>query len=211
VTEGRGIYKRADLQRRRMPPRKTQPRVLIVCEGSETEPNYFRALIKHKGLSAVRVVGSDECGTTPCSIVDFAREEQKKATKDSRYAQIWCVFDRDEHPYIESARDRAYALHIDLAFSNPCFEVWFLLHFERSSKHRERDEVKKHLASRKFIPAYNKSMEVYHSLLESQDKACQHARWLREYHTKAGSSEFQNPSTTVDTLVDYLNSLAPKP
>ena len=43
--------------------------------------------------------------------------------------QIWCVFDADQHPNIPEALALAAEHNIHVTLSNPCLEVWFLLHF----------------------------------------------------------------------------------
>jgi hypothetical protein len=43
---------------------------------------------------------------------------------------VWCVFDCDEHARLKPAIDQATALELSLAVSNPCFDLWFLLHFQ---------------------------------------------------------------------------------
>jgi hypothetical protein len=40
------------------------------------------------------------------------------------------MFDRDEHPNFARAIDLADRHGIKLAMSNPCLELWFILHFE---------------------------------------------------------------------------------
>jgi hypothetical protein len=49
--------------------------------------------------------------------------------------EVWCVFDVDEHPKLAEARDQANANGIQLAVSNPCFELWLLLHFQEHRAH----------------------------------------------------------------------------
>jgi len=41
------------------------------------------------------------------------------------------VFDVGEHPKLPEALDLARRHEIAVAISNPCIELWFLLHFER--------------------------------------------------------------------------------
>ncbi|MEY8379328.1 RloB family protein [Lachnospiraceae bacterium 56-18] len=44
---------------------------------------------------------------------------------------IWCVFDRDENSdgSLQKAKQTAMREGYRLAYSNPSFELWFLLHF----------------------------------------------------------------------------------
>ncbi|WP_084734299.1 RloB family protein [Rhodococcus sp. RD6.2] len=47
--------------------------------------------------------------------------------------EVWIVVDRDDHAYLEDALRTALREGIRVAFSNPCFEVWPILHL---SDHR---------------------------------------------------------------------------
>ena len=64
---------------RGLPPK---PLVLIVCEGKETEPNYFNGIRKRKRIprDRIKVVGCDECGgTDPKTIVECAKKVRKQS------------------------------------------------------------------------------------------------------------------------------------
>jgi hypothetical protein len=185
-------------------------RVLIVCEGSKTEPKYFEALCRDKGLSAVRVRPC-ALGTNPKRIVEDAVAEMKRG--DDPLDQVWCVFDRDQHDLIAEALNQAEhqaVVETHVAFSNPCFELWYLLHFECSTAYIEREAARRELRRQDRLGAYEKSMDVYDLLKGKQGDAVVHAQRLRTHHEKAGTGrpQDQNPYTDVDVLVTYLNGLA---
>lgn len=83
----------------------------------------------------VRVVHPD--ATDPLSIVNAAinyvsLESRDQWTKDDT---AWAVFDGDEHrdsnPHNwNDAVQRAKSHGINLAISNPCFELWYLLYYQ---------------------------------------------------------------------------------
>ena len=203
----RGQQRWNDLRRAdpSIPPRA---RILIVCEGAKTEPIYFDALCRHKRLTRaeVEIVG-EECGSHPRSVVDHAVcVMNEKHSDDDPYDTVWCVFDRDDHERIHEALTRARDCNINVAFSNPCFEIWFLLHFEYSTAERTRRAVASQL--KEHIPKYNKSMDVYDLLREHQDEAIRNADTLRKHHLNGGGKGTENPSTTVYRLVTRLNNLA---
>jgi len=182
-------------------------RFLIVCEGGKTEPIYFRALCKDQRLTAaeVRVCG-EECGSHPGSVVASAKQERDEAREP--FDHVWCVFDRDEHEGVESVREDARQSRLHVAFSNPCFEIWFRLHFEFSTAPIERDDVISDLGKPRFLGAYEKSADVYPDLLESQPTAIANARKLRKYHNDVNEGRPENPYTDVDVLVTELSDLA---
>ena len=116
--------------------REPKPRILIVCEGTETEPQYLKAFYRQTRNRAVDVEIVGE-GATPKTLVERALLRKKIAEKEAKrrgeeylkYRDVWCVFDIDQHPYVDDARQQARDNGINLAISNPCFELWLLLHF----------------------------------------------------------------------------------
>jgi hypothetical protein len=116
----------------------TEPkkRILVVCEG-QTEVayiNWYKSRCKNN-LVDVKF-HKDDGKTTPRELVNIAKENKiislKKANSSENrflnYDEIWCVFDRDEHPYFEQSIHTAKANKIQLAISIPCFELWVYLH-----------------------------------------------------------------------------------
>lgn len=102
--------------------------------------------------------------------------------------------------------DRAQARGIRVALSNPCFELWYLLHHDGVTAYVERDGVVSML--KRHIPDYDKGCPVYERLLSQQEAAMARAQEGRWHHAQAGRAETENPSTSVDILVAVLNDLA---
>ena len=196
--------------RRGRPFRDTHVRVLIVCEGSKTERNYFSDLASHYRLSdgTVTVVG---LGETPERVVEDAKSRRyhESRTGDS-YDKVFCVFDCDEHTGFGRASTMARNSGFELARSWPCFEFWFLLHFRytrvpfaRSGPNSPADACLREL--KECWPEYAKNLErLFQALRNSLESAKRHAeRAARD----AAQTEEPNPSTEVHELVTYLQSL----
>ena len=99
---------------------------------------------------------------------------------------------------------------IQIAFSNPSFEVWFLLHFSNQSTFVENcDAAIKLLKKKGRLEQYEKNKDVYEQLKPFQEVAIVRAKKrvpvLKTEHTEIISRE-SNPVTTVAELVQYLNS-----
>jgi hypothetical protein len=117
-------------------PRQRKRRYLLYCEGAETEPSYFRGLMRVLRTTLIDVEIGDE-QKDPKGLVelakahrDRARRAAKRAGDDSlKYDEVWCVFDVDQHARLADAIQQAAACSIELAISNPCFELWLLIHF----------------------------------------------------------------------------------
>lgn len=112
--------------------REKRVRVLIVCEGEKTEPNYFYSIEKNlpKGLVELKISG---LGDNTINVVESAIELRNSVAKtDDQYDFVWAVFDRDSFPAerFNEAVFLANRQKIKCAYSNEAFELWYLLHFE---------------------------------------------------------------------------------
>jgi hypothetical protein len=137
-------------------------RLLIVCEGDVTEVTYFDGARRDRRLpkTLVRIFGA---GADPKSVVELAvrlKNENMQAhhnDPDQLFDAVWCVFDRDSHTTIPAAKRLAAANQIDVAFSNPNFELFLLLHYEDCNKDLQRRVVARML--RKWLPGYKKAFD----------------------------------------------------
>jgi hypothetical protein len=131
--------------RRKAPRRAPRKRLLVLCEGAVTEPKYFQAFRHEYRSQLVDVEVVPESGV-PKTLVETAVERKKLADREARryrdpylkYDEVWCVFDVDEHPNLAEAKQQALANELHLAVSNPCFELWILLHFQDQRAHQGR-------------------------------------------------------------------------
>jgi hypothetical protein len=117
-----------------------------------------------------------------------------------RYDSVWCVFDIDDHPYVPESKQQAHAHSISVAVSNPCFELWFLLHFQDQSAHIDRQRVQ-HLC-RGHMPGYQKAPPC-DMLRPHQAEAAQRAIQLENWQ-ETRDNVGGNPSTGVYRLVQQI-------
>ncbi len=178
----------------------TRDRVLIVCEGKKTEPNYFRGF----RLTNVTVDGK---GYNTDSLVREAIKIQKNAIKSKEeFDRVWCVFDRDSFgpENFNAAISLARSNNIQIAYSNEAFEIWYMLHFNYYDTGFSRDQYKE-LLTRLLNHEYRKnSPSMYEELLERQNTAIKNAERLLSTYQRS-NPERDNPSTTVHLLVMELN------
>lgn len=108
---------------RQRPTRLQRERILIVCEGINTEPSYFEKF--RLSSATIKTVGGLE------NTISLVRSAQKLTQKDN-YDQVWCVFDKDDFPDkdFNEAVMLAERLGFGVAYSNQAFEYWLILHFE---------------------------------------------------------------------------------
>lgn len=194
--------------KRRSAFRTPQPRILIVCEGTRTEPGYFRQK-RHLDRSLIELELSP--GGTPKTLVERAVELKRAATRSAKskkdqnlnYDEVWCVFDIDEHPFIQEAKQQARDNQIDTAISNPCFELWMLLHFQDQRASIDRAQVQREC--RRYLPNYAKDVPSA-ELLRRDSEAVARAKSLDAWQASRGC-EGANPSTGVYRLTEKIKSL----
>jgi hypothetical protein len=198
---------------KRIPGRCT----LIVCEGAETEPNYFHELRKYLKLSTIQLKIIDRAGA-PISLVDEARRQvehrkqeiRKEISNIGEYEDVWCVFDTENphhNPTFNDAVRTADECNYFLAISNPAFEFWYILHFDSITRPFQKGgEVKEFL--RRYIPDYKESMSVFSRLISLTTLAIQRAEDNLQNHP-AGVARFPNPSTRAHLLVRAMIDMSP--
>jgi len=192
-------------KRRKQKTRIPHKVYVIVCEGKKTERIYFKKY--RTRYSNLWIKTPDSKYTDPKNLTKFAKKQIKEENLifDNGDA-IWCVFDCDENENIDLTEACKIAgKDINISFSNPNFELWFLLHFELYVTKIERSEVIQRL--KKYIPQYEKNMNVYDLLLDKRSQAMINAKKLIRKHEKNGIEQLSvesNPSTQVYSIVEEI-------
>ena len=123
--------KSKSLQRR--PGRLSQrSRFLIYVEGSVSETLYIRGMRSDLGRRGPNITLGSTRGE-PLGLVREALRHREREQGDS-FDQVWCVFDvesPDPHASLSEAIALAHRNGIKCGITNPCFELWLILHFEQ--------------------------------------------------------------------------------
>ena len=189
--------------------RKRRPVVYIVCEGSATEKNYFSRFRTRNSLIEIKPLASKH--TAAKMLVLGAKNLIKH---DPYYPEdgdlIWCVFDCDSNSNedLHDAERIAKECGYHIAFSNPCFELWYLLHFiDQGAYLKDSSAVISKLDMDGRLKGYSKSKDYYDILKPLRQHAVKRAQILIEKNTQAGQPLLRrdsNPHTSVVSLVLYL-------
>ena len=192
-------------------------RFLIICEGENTEPYYFKSF---PVLTAeVEAFG---IGRSKTSLVEQAIDCVSQETHDPE-REVWIVFDMDFDPAKDAASQRqdfnnairlAEENGFRVAYSNDAFELWFVLHYQLLEAALTRVEYYQRI-SQHWKMSYERDgkgvqfcREVYQRLLEDQNAdqvaAIRHAQRLHQQFAGIQPAN-QNPCTTVYQLVAELN------
>ncbi len=193
---------------RRKADRREPRRVIrILTEGAVTEPGY---LVQWARRNRDIHLDFAESGMAPLSLVQRARgyhhanRRPRAGNRGRDFDEIWCVFDVDEHPNLAQAIHEARQSDIGVALSNPCFELWLVLHYEDQSAHLERNEAQRRAQQLGAVDAKRLRPGNTETLLAGYDDAKQRAQTLHERHVANGSDPATNPSTNVWELIEQL-------
>lgn len=202
--------------KRKKAKRAPYDRVLIVCEGAKTEPNYLKEIRDVYRLNTTNIdICGDECGSDPMSVVKYAI---KKYRKDKDYDRVYCMIDRDKHTNFDAAMDklRQTKLGKGVTFaaiiSVPCFEFWLLLHFVYTTRQfcapgnlSNCELVIGELEKNGRIPGYRKEAHNIFTLTKDRlQTAIKNAKQLQQHNQTTGTN---NPTTNIHELIEYLINL----
>ncbi len=178
---------------------------LIVCEGAETEKNYFENFVKGDRLS--KVVGA---GRVTLSLVEYVTTIKNLKT----YDRIWVVFDEDDDINFNKAIAKCHDLGFEAGWTNEAFELWFYIHFEQLDNAIKRyayiekleNFIRKHKGYEKF--KYGKSDKSIYTILQhfgDEKAAIKRAQKLRKT-VLTNNYKQSKPCTTIDILVEELRN-----
>lgn len=157
-------------------------KILILCEGEQTEVRYFNSLKSCNHLTSLHIIKCKE--NTPVRLVNHAIRLKEREDVSDPYNSIWVLFDKDNHTHTKDAFFKAYKENINIIYSSRCFEYWYLLHYEYTT----RDffsciELIKQLE--KYLDNdYNKSQSYFDKLKDRLPTAMNNATKLRIHKLK---------------------------
>ena len=181
---------------------------MVFTEGEKTEASYLEYWAR-LNRADINVDISNQHGV-PWSLVNWAarrRREERRYTRGSRRGtEYWCVFDVYSHSRVPDSIEMARANDIHLAVSNPCIELWFILHFGGQDAHIERHDAQRR--SRQVLEWDKKALpgELLEVLADRYDDARRRAQKLDEKHYGDGRRPRSNPSSEIWKLVDRIRS-----
>lgn len=176
--------------------REARRRLLVVCGAQVTEREYLRGLVAHMANPAVTVrITTKSC--SPSQLVTYAEVQRSLSPTD--FDDVWCVFDVDEFQDVPSAIAQAKEAGIEVAVSNPCFELWLILHYRAHTSHAENyRKLLPHLT--RHLPHYDKTRLDFRDFSEGWSEAVARARKL----APSGKEHEVNPATGIWTLVERI-------
>ena len=169
--------------------KQMKPIFFVFCEG-ETELEYVRFL-RSLYRAPIQVIAKKGKSNISEDVIEHSKREYVTTEKD----KVFLMYDLDVDGMLEHLQTIPNTV---LLVSNPCVELWFLLHYQ---------EQKTALSTDRCIQLMQKVSKEYKKgilsdrekkvLADNRNLAAERAKCLEEY---------QNPSTTVYRLLELLGA-----
>lgn len=203
------------MKKRRDYPKKIQPEYhLIVTEGTNTEPNYFKEMQRKINMHYPHRVHLEVHGEGRNTVYLLNKAKAYVEENPNRYKHIWIVYDTDDFPPERvnkvnelcgqySNEDHQY----HAIWSNQCIELWFLLHFSFVQSDMYRKDYFEKLSEcfvRMNVGNYTKNRtDVFSLLYPMMDYAIENAERLNKINEGKLPSD-SKPGTMVFQLVEKM-------
>lgn len=191
----------------------TTKKMAVLSDG-QTELAYLDEFVKHHGLGgSVQII--PQPGVDAKTLLEYAREiknggyprTRARSNFTEKYNRVYVVCDV-ETPHesatsrkIPEARDIARGNDIQLILSNPCVEVWFLLHWGGVGPLIDGTEAKSRMKG--HVVGYGNNRVGYDALLANETDAITRAEQLFSTHNR---DPMANPTTQMHLLIRELHS-----
>lgn len=186
--------------------------IRIFCEGQNnvTEILYFSNFKKYASMVSIEPVKSGYTDAKHIVTEAIARVNNDAKIDLQNGDSVWCVFDRNRNDdkSLQEAFNTAQENGIQICFSNPCFEFWFLIHYINYTTTLNDCEftIQK---LKNYIQDYNKSKDCFREISSNLTDAIKRAKKLENFHDKEGVKKIRedsNPSTQVYKLVEEIKA-----
>lgn len=114
-------------------------------EGNKTEPNYFDEIKKRYKASTLNIVLLTRSQGNTLSAPKHVIEQLRCYKQQNRIKQtdeLWLVIDKDRWPeqQLSEVAAECSTNRYELGLSNPCFEIWLVLHYQDLSALAEAEK-----------------------------------------------------------------------
>lgn len=178
-------------ERRKSRGKKINPTLFVFCEG-KTEESYINLLKSEYRIPSIiihpKIRGND--------ITDKFINNYKKDKPSHPKDQTFLFYDLDVPGMIIRLQK---IKNCTLLLSNPCVELWFLLHYKNQTAHTNSEYCCKELKKRnKYYKKGSIDIRLKEKLITKRKEAIKKAKKLQSH---------ENPSTTIYQLIEKLDAL----
>ncbi|MDD2625015.1 MAG: RloB family protein [Candidatus Riflebacteria bacterium] len=191
--------------------RRRKSIVIISAEGKNKTEKLYLSKFSNDTYNIKFAPGNT---TDPENMIKTLIEAYRDNGLNTKYGDLaYCLVDADcdsrKNDQLAGATNLANKHNIELIVSAPCFEIWYLCHFNYSTKrYKSNEDVIKEL--RQYIPGYQKSCDsLYNELLAKIKIAISNAKKLEKHNLEIANRphtvEF-SPSTEVYKVIEKIIS-----
>ncbi|MEX2381592.1 MAG: RloB family protein [Opitutales bacterium] len=158
--------------------RRSKHLFVVATEGYRTEPIYFESFNPDPGEGSIRFeILNHRHKNNPSDLLARLVEFREKK-KPGSGADYWMVFDKDEwsSEQLDGFCAAARRQKVNIALSNPCFELWLYLHLGDNRPFFTRGEISTALESR--LGAYSKDCYDLDTICRGVEDAIRRAKGL---------------------------------
>lgn len=208
--------KAAREKRKIKPQRFRSEHWLFVCEGECTERKYIESLIEYaNSLSDEKPINADVHGlgkntlSLVKSVEDFFDFTEECCSKKSGipYSKVFVLFDKDSFSpdQFNSAIFMAISKKYIPIWSNECFELWFILHYEYYTSDNGRNSYFQKL-SELMGKEYQKNEDIFKTIHTSErlQQAIKNAQKLESNSCYEKSFAKRVPCTQMHILIEHI-------
>jgi hypothetical protein len=139
----------------------------------------------------------------PRTLVAMATAARSRAIdEEAEIDEFWCVFDVEwprNHPGLKDTVEQARANDIKLAVSNPCFELWLILHFQDRAAWLDNNEARR--LRRQLDGSSDKGLDAAKYMPLTADAARRAAQLDRRHVQNSAIFPQDNPSSGMHRLL----------
>ena len=187
------MHKKGKIERKRI--------IVLGFEGknNKTENNYFSHF---KPKNDRYILKSFSCGVTdPRNMIKSAKEKRKdydyKVKEDLTFLFVDCDCDESKRKLVDELQSKQEKGLIIIK-SNPCFELWFLNHFCKTTKEfKDSSELIRELNN--HLPNYEKNKDYYGVLKDKIEIAIKNSKdQLEVANSKSFTETYKVISQTIE-------------
>jgi hypothetical protein len=202
--------------------REVHPKIFVWSHTAKAEIEYFQDFKNH--LRTPLLMPQKNICWTPQELLEKVIKWKIKNICEKDGDQVWCIFDIDDfyddidkngkHTLMTAIKN-AIQNNIKIAYANECFELWILVHFQKTATPIKRgNKIEKKIQEmfkKHKLPKFTKNQKVFDLLLPFQSNAIKNAKTVLADYAKINwdekISKKGNPSTSIHFLVDEINTL----
>ena len=178
---------------------------LIITDTEQTEANYIRGLkesLPEQVHNRIQIKIIDSVKTS--KLIETAENERART---AQYSEVWLLFDRDKVIPFDKIIEEAKGKDIQVGWSNPCIEIWFLAYFGSMSTYAESVQCVSAFKN-KFRQVtgieYTKSSRDIYKKLTAYGNEQKALKMADERYTAYMSNEKTKPSQMDSTTTLHL-------